>query len=434
MTRSSIFAASFILFLLSGCAQKTMTLEERLATLPAESIKEIEADSMFHKAYEIDFTQPVDHNNPDGPKFTQQVFLNYVGPDKPVVVVTEGYSARNGKTELADMLQCNQIIIEHRYFEDSRPDTIDWQYLTTWQAATDHHCIIEFFKPLFPGKWLTTGISKGGQTVMFHSYYYPDDVDVRVPYVGPLAFGPEDARMKPFLENVGTEECRKRIFDFQKLVLEKADILFPKMLKLAEEKAWTFGRVGGPEAAYEMTVLEYEFAFWQWGTLTCESIPLEGSDDEIFNHLARIGDFRYFADQGIEYFEPFFYQAMTELGYYGYDFDKFEGMLRYVRNTDMPEFLFSAPAGIEYIFNYETGRGVDNYLKSDAENFIFLYGEYDPWSAAAADPGSNDRCMVFIKEEGAHGTRIRNLATDQQEVVFSKLEEWLESPVVKKEK
>ncbi len=113
---------------------------------------------------------------------------------------------------------------------------MQWQYLTTWQAATDQHRIIELFKPVFPAKWLTTGVSKGGQTVMFHSYYYPDDVDARVPYVAPLNFGPEDARFKPFLENVGTPECRQRVFDFQKLALERFDSLFPRLLSLAEER------------------------------------------------------------------------------------------------------------------------------------------------------------------------------------------------------
>lgn len=430
MKLSLIAVAATCLILFAGCKQKTMTLEERLASLPADTIIKIDADSMFLEAYEIDLVQPIDHNNPEGPVFTQQVFLNYAGADRPVVVVTEGYSARNGKTELADMFQCNQIIIEHRYFGESKPDSADWQYLTTWQAATDDHRIIELFKPVFTGKWLTTGVSKGGQTVMYHRYYYPEDVDVSVPYVGPLNFGPEDPRMKPFLENAGTKECRDRIFDFQKLALKKFDTLFPMLKTLAEENGWTFSRVGGPEIAYEMTVLEYEFAFWQSGRVPCDSIPLDGSDGKIFNHLAGLADFRYFADQGLAYFEPFFYQAMTEIGYYGYDFAKFDGLLRYAHDTGKPEFIFSAPEGVEYVYDYEFARKVDEYIRNDATNFIFLYGENDPWSASAADPGTNDKCIRIIKQGGAHGTRIRNLSADQQEVVISKLEEWLGSPVV----
>lgn len=417
---------------LVGCGTQTMTLEERLATLPATRVEKTDADSMFSQAYEIHIIQPVDHNNPDGPKFTQQVFLNYVGPDKPVVVEVEGYSARNGKTELAAILQCNQIIIEHRYFEDSMPDSVDWRYLTTWQAAADQHRVIELFKPVFRGKWLSTGISKGGQTVMFHSYYYPDDVDVRVPYVGPLNFGPEDPRMYEFLANVSTPECRQRVFDFQKLALGKFDVLFPMLQLLATERGWTFERVGGAEKAFEMTVLEYEFAFFQWSNITCDNIPLEGSDEDIFRHLARVADFNYFTDQGLVYFEPFFYQAMTEIGYYGYDFDRFAGLLKYAADNGKPEFQFSAPRGPEYKYDYEFAKQVDTYIRNEAEHFIFIYGGNDPWSATAADPGNNVSCIKVVKPGGAHNTRIRNLPPDQKELVLSALEKWMESPVLRK--
>lgn len=415
----------FLFLLFAGCGTGRMTLEERLATLDAAGIKEIKADSVFKSAYELMITQPVDHNAPEGPKFHQQVFLSYVGPEAPVVVITEGYSARRNYTsELASLLKCNQIIIEHRYFDESTPDSIDWKYLTTWQAATDQHRIIEMFKPLFSGKWITAGISKGGQTVMFHSYYYPDDVDVRVPYVGPLNFGPEDSRMKEFLENVGTTECREKVFSFQQLALKKSDILYPMLEKLSQEKHWTFERVGGMKKAYEMTVLEYEFAFWQWGA-SCDEIPLNGSDDEIFSYLAKTGDFSYFEDHSIKYYEPFFYQAMTEIGYYGYQFDRFKGLLHYAADDGKPEFIFSAPQNVELEYNYEFAKQVDDYLKTKARHFIFIYGENDPWSASAAVIDGNKECIKVVREGGAHSTRIKTLSDEQKSLVLNKLEEWL---------
>lgn len=428
MFKANLFVLIVAAILTTGCSDKTMTLEECLASLPADTLFRINADSSFSEAWEIRLRQPVDHRNPDGPQFTQQIFLYYAGADRPVVVETEGYGARGGRNELSSILHANLIRIEHRYFEESTPDSVDWKYLTTWQAATDHHRIIELFKPVFSGRWSTTGISKGGQTVMFHRYYYPDDVDVSVPYVAPLNFGPEDPRMEPFLENVGTAECRDRIFRFQKLALEKFDLLYPMFLEMADRRGWTFTRVGGPESAYEMTVLEYEFAFWQWGSVPCDSIPLEGTDEKIFRHLAAVGDPRYFADQGLAYFEPFFYQAMTEIGYYGYDFDKFGDLIRHARNGEKPEFLFSAPSGPEYVYDYEFGKKVSEFIKHDAENFIFLYGENDPWSATAADPGNNKKCIKIVNKGGAHGTRISILPEEQKELVMKKLQEWMDVP------
>ena len=426
-----IYISVVAAMLAAGCADKGMTIEERLATIQADTLFRIEADTMFSEAWEIRLWQPVDHRNPDGPRFSQQVFLYFAGKDRPVIVETEGYGAREGRNELASLMKANLIRIEHRYFEESRPDSAEWEYLTTWQAATDHHRIIELFKPVFSGKWATTGISKGGQTVMFHRYYYPEDVNVSVPYVAPLNFGPEDERMVPFFESVGTAECRDRVFRFQKLALEKFDQLFPIFLKYAGERGWTFNRVGGPETAYEMTVLEYEFAFWQWGSVPCDSIPLDGDDEKLFRHLADVGDPRYFADQGLEYFEPFFYQAMTEIGYYGYNFDRFAGLLKHARNSEQPEFQFSAPQGPDYVYDYGFGRKVAEYIREDAENFIFLYGEFDPWSATAADPGDNDKCLKVVKEGGSHRIRIMNLSDDRREEVLDRLEEWLDYPATR---
>ena len=426
MFRLNLFVLMVAAILATGCSDKIMTLEERLASLPADTLFRIKADTSFSEAWEIRLRQPVDHRNPDGPRFTQQIFLYYAGADRPVVVETEGYGARGGRNELSSILHANLIRIEHRYFEESTPDSVDWKYLTTWQAATDHHRIIELFKPVFSGKWATTGISKGGQTVMFHRYYYPDDVDVSVPYVAPLNFGPEDPRMEPFLENVGTAECRDRIFRFQKLVLEKYDTLFPMFIDMADKRGWTFTRVGGPETAYEMTVLEYEFAFWQWGRISCDSIPLEGNNEQVFRHLTAVGDPRYFADQGLAYFEPFFYQAMTEIGYYGYDFDKFGDLMKHAHNAEKPEFQFSAPLGPEYVYDYEFGKKVSEFIKHDAENFIFLYGENDPWSASAADPGENKKCLKIVNKGGAHGTRIGILPDEQKDLIMTKLQEWMD--------
>jgi hypothetical protein len=425
--KNKILVVLILVALLSwSCADQTMTFEERLHSLPAMGMTKIERDTLAKETWEIMLIQPVDHNNPKGRTFVQQIFVSYVDPMAPVVVVTEGYNASYYRSELASLLNCNQIIIEHRYFEDSKPDSIDWNYLTGWQAATDHHKIIELFKPVFHGKWITTGISKGGETVMYHSYYYPKDVDVRVPYVGPLAFAPEDPRIYEFLDNVGTPECRERIYQFQRLVLERRETFYPMMVLLAEERGWTFNRVGGPEVAYEMAVLEYDFAYWQWGRTPCENIPLTGTDDEIFIHLARIGDFSYFSDQGIEPIEPFFYQALTEQGYYGYRFERFEGLLQYAKDSDKPDFLFSAPAGVDMVFNYDHNRKIHDYLVNKGDNFIYIYGADDTWTAAGVDlTGSPTNSVMVKKEGGDHTTRIRNLDDADRELVVSKLAEWL---------
>ena len=86
------------------------------------------------------------------------------------------------------------IFVEYRYFLESTPEPKDWQYLTAENSADDLHAITTAFKNIYSGKWIATGISKGGQTTLLYRTFYPDDVDISIPYVAPLCYGVEDGR------------------------------------------------------------------------------------------------------------------------------------------------------------------------------------------------------------------------------------------------
>jgi hypothetical protein len=409
---------------LFSCKEKpVISLADRLATLPGAKITKIECDSGYKECYEIMIPQPIDHHQPEGLTFLQRIYLSHADSTQPMVLVTEGYDAnRNYTTELARFFHGNQIIVEHRYFGKSVPDSMDWRYLDTWQAASDHHRIISLFKEVYPGKWIATGVSKGGQTTMYQRFYYPKDVDISVPYVAPLNFSIEDPRIYEFLKTTGTEECRARIRAFQDLLLDNRNLFYPTFLFEAKTRNLTFTRVG-PEAAYEYCVLEYPFAFWQYGRYPCEAIPMDLSDTtEVFNHFNRVSFPFWFSDQGIKSLEPFFYQAMTEIGYYGYDLKTFEGRLKYV--TD-PTFRFSAPRGVDLTYHPEVMKKVDHFIKTRAHHFIFLYGETDTWSATAAQFEERKDMLRIVKKGGSHNTRIGNLPPDQKELVMTTLTRWL---------
>ena len=129
------------------------------------------------EAYEIFLDQPLDHKDPFGSKFSQRIYLSHKDVSRPVVLVTEGYTAgHNFVKELHEILNANQIVVEHRYFGKSVPDSMDWHYLNIEQAARDHHRIVELFRKIYPGKWVNCGWSKGGQTAIFHRYFYPDSL------------------------------------------------------------------------------------------------------------------------------------------------------------------------------------------------------------------------------------------------------------------
>ena len=251
-------------------------LIDYLKTIPDFEVVDTLSSDNFSEVYEVFVTQPIDHNNPDGAKFKEQIFVSHVDKSKPVVIELDGYAVDNRPTELSKILKCNQIMVEHRYFGESVPTPFDWKYLTIEQAAKDHHRIIELFKQFYSGKWISTGISKGGSCVIFHKYFFPNDVDVAVPYVGPLNYSIDDQRVYEWIKSVSTPECREKVYNFQKLCFEKREELYPMFLKNAENKKLTYDIVGS-EKAYEYSILEFSFAYWQWGDGDCAQIPDENS-------------------------------------------------------------------------------------------------------------------------------------------------------------
>lgn len=401
-----------------------LRLDEFLDRIEALEVRVLQSESIYDSILEIMIEQPLDHHNPEGEKFTQRLYISHIDPSRPVVFVTEGYDAKYYyTTEIAAELKCNQIMVEHRYFGKSRPDDLNWQYLDTWQAASDHHRIVGMFKELYPGKWISTGISKGGQTVMYHSFYYPEDVDVRVPYVAPLNFSVEDERIYKFLENVSTPKERRKVNRFQVMALKNQESFIPAFREFSDEKGYSYNLAGGVEKAYEYCVLEYSFAFWQWGYVPAGRIPgRRAGSREVIEHINRVAGFDYFSDKFIVELRPFFYQALTEMGYYGYDLEEFD---RYLRHVDNPVFTFTIPDETEIPFNPEISRELEEYLSEEASNFIYIYGEYDTWSATAVSNTGSTNSRIFVKEGGSHRTRINNMPEEQRKDVYQVLNEFM---------
>src|SRR3954467_2324542 len=124
----------------------------QLNALPGVTATETPTDQDGFTYIVLHFTQPVDHDNPDGPKFQQEVSLLHRDKDAPMIVHTSGYwdYYRDSPVELTKLLGANQISIEHRFFAESRPDPADWSKLTIEQMAADEHEIITALKTIYP--------------------------------------------------------------------------------------------------------------------------------------------------------------------------------------------------------------------------------------------------------------------------------------------
>ena len=403
-------------------------LRQKLAALQGISgIEKLESE-VYPEKYLVRITQQVDPKNPAAGTFTQRVVIGHVGFDRPTVIVTEGYGgayALNPKyqEELTKLLNANLVFVEYRYFLESTPEPKNWDYLTAENSAYDLHHVNQTFRQLYQGKWISTGISKGGQTTCLYRAYFPDDVDFSVPYVAPLNRAVEDGRHEPFLRQVGTKAERDRILAFQKAVLKQKAAIVPMLENYCQEHKLTF-RIPMAEVL-DYSVLEYPFAIWQWGTPVDRVPEPTASAADLFKHLMEISEPSYFSNE--QPYVSFDVQACRELGYYGYDTAPFKGLLTiksakgYLNKLMLPTELID-----QVEFRPELYHKVYNFLKDNDPKMIFIYGEIDPWSATRVPTfrGKKNE-QIYIQPRGSHRARIGNMPEEMKKQIMDQIHAWL---------
>ena len=371
--------------------------------------------------------QQLDRDDSTQGTFLQRVFIAHAGFDKPNVVITEGYGGNYAKSEnyvneLSKLTLGNQIFIEHRYFGKSIPDPLNWKHLNVENAATDHHNIITMLKTIYQNKWISTGISKGGQACILHRSMFPCDVDISVPYVAPINDALEDSRHIKFLKKVGSSDSRKKIKEFQLTVLKRRDEIFPLFTNRIKQFHYNYRLP--LEEIYDYIVLEYAFAFWQWGT-PIENVPdKDAAPNVLMNHLLRISPIDYFSIEGIESIQAFFVQASNQIGYYDYDIKPFKKYLKIKSTHNYLTKLF-LPERVRYSYDYEAMKKVKKFINQKDEKMLFIYGEYDPWTASAVEFKGKQNMYKFVKPKGSHKARINNFDDKTRTHIENILQNWI---------
>ena len=423
---------SFILFIalstiIVGCRVRLepveiLTFQQKIEKLfPNAEITKMELTDHFTKAYQIVLDQPLDHKNLAAGTFKHYMYLSHVDESKPTVFITEGYNATPRTYELSKIFKGNQVQVEYRFYGKSRPDTIPWQYLKNDLAIEDYHKIITKLKRLYSGKWISTGISKGGETVLIHKSKYPWDVDVAVPYVAPLIDTQEDIRTENHINTIGTNECRAKIIEFQRAVLKNRDALLIEISKYANENEMSFTELS-TEEALEYAVLEFPFSFWQWGG-SCDEIPDKTSSSKLmFEYINKIVGISFYNDK--TYFDllPSYYQHITELGYYGFDTTHVKDLLQVVHN---PTNLRFAPRNMDLTYNPNYIKEVRDFVENKGKKILYIYGEYDTWGACAPTPKPHVDALKMVLKKGSHKTRIKDFSKQDQQLMYDKLQNWL---------
>ena len=419
----------FIILLLTNFlfGQSESDLQKRLKTLPdVVDVIPTAHNNTYKEAFVLMIRQPLDHTNPDGKSFTQKVILSHKDFTSPMVISTEGYAAySNYETEPAAILNANQIIVENRFFNESKPDSLEWKYLNSAQCAADLHHITTIFKKLYPGKWISTGISKGGQTCLFYRYYYPEDVNATIAYVAPINLAQENPEINKFISSeVGTKGCREKITRFQINALQNRVKILPFLKEFAKENNYQFSI--GLNAAFEYAVLEYPYSFWQNGPSNCSKTPKDSlTAKEIFDELKVVPGFSLFTDQSGEYLAPLFFQSFTELGYYNFNYND-PRVLKLITSKPFPSYKAFLPKGVKVVYHPEILRKINLWLQNKGTNIIYINGGNDPWSdGAGMKLTGKTNSFVAMKKGGTHATRIKDFDKAEKNMIYNALENWL---------
>jgi len=384
--------------------------------------------SAYKEFYILMLPQAVDHNNPGGASFKQRVFVGHEGFDKPTVMETEGYGAdwvsTNTMSEPTKILKANQLYVEHRYFGPSTPNPVDWKYLTAEQDAGDYHYIRTLFGQIYKGKWIATGVSKGGQTATEYKVFYPQDVDVTIPYVAPINYRRLDPRIDRHFNKVGTKEQRKQIKEIQIYLLKNKSAVLPVWTKIADKAGMKFTTID-TESAYDYSVLEFPFSFWQY-TADATKLPnlKTATPDNMALYLIQIVS-PFWYTEAAKVYEPSGYQFYTQLGYYEYDEKPFR---KYLKNKDYPNSVF-VPQNVPVVWDPSYQEKLKKFMGSNPQHMIYIYGEADPWGATAAEIKPGTGSLKLVQVGGTHGAQIASLNPEQRKLVIETLEKWLEMDI-----
>ncbi|AGZ41896.1 S28 family serine protease [Actinoplanes friuliensis] len=415
----------------AGPAQAAVEEEDildQLRKVPGLTVVEEQTAPAPYRFFVLTITQAADHRDPSAGTFEQRMTLLHRGTDRPTVLHTTGYGVPGYvfRAEPTRLIDGNQLSVEQRFFTPSRPAPADWSDLTIWQAATDHHRIVEALAPLYPAKWISTGASKGGMTSIYHRRFYPSDVDGTVAYVAPQdVVNREDSAYDKFFTTVGTDAaCRAALDNVQIEALKRRSALVARYEAWATANNRTFTIVESADRAFEFLVNGAPWAFWQYsGQSQCGSVPATtASDEAILGWLDAVFGLDANTDQGISGYVPYYFQAAAQLGYPVIKLKHLAKLQRYPGEDRAESYV---PSDLHPRFHPLAMTDIDLWVRLAGRELLFVYGQNDPWGAEPfhLGPGTRDS-LSYVAAGANHGANISLLTPEEAATATAALQRW----------
>ena len=223
---------------------------------------------------------------------------------------------------------------------------------------------------------------------------------------------------------MGTVDCRDNILAYQKDMLEHAEEMKSLLKWYIKGSGEEFSYLTIGEA-YEYAILEYPFSFWQYGR-DCGEIPKKSdSTEKKLDYFLEIVGLEFYSDKSMDAYGSHYYQSGTEMGYYGFETEEFEGLLKDLKDIENLSAVFM-PNKMPINFKGELTNRVSKWTET-APNMIYINGALDTWSATAVPPTDKTNSLFFFMEDKHHSTaRIRNMSDADKNRLIKTLNDWLD--------
>ncbi|GAA3809670.1 S28 family serine protease [Nocardioides panacisoli] len=413
-------------------------LLRRIRALPiVERVREVPRDAEHgSRFFRIWVSLPVDPADPDGQHFSLRATLVHVGLDRPTVLYASGYNVywdAGFRGEVAQLVDGNQLSVEYRFFQPSRPRHPDWPtQLTISKAAADQHRIVRAFQRIYRKPWLSTGASKGGMTMTYLRRFHPGDVAGTVAYVAPDdADNDEDSAYGDFLASVGGDkyaDCRAALVDVQRRILTDRDWFDARLDRYVAAHDLSLDLAGDADHAVEEAAIETYWAFWQYqdAPSACDRVPgADASHRRLWDWVDEVEGWWALTDQGVRPYVPYYFQAASQLGWPQPYEEPVADLVRYP-GFDAPESYL--PRQLRPVrFHPAAMADIDDWVRHHGRRMLFVYGALDPWGAERFDcgpAGADRQCSVLEQPGGNHGADVLGLPRAERRVAVRQIRAW----------
>ena len=380
--------------------------------------KKAEGKLNYQSQYSMFISQPVNHAQPDGDEFRQKVCILFRGYDRPTIMVTEGYmwSYFGDAEDIGINLDANMVHVEHRNFGESyNQDNGKWEYETSAQVSADLHAVYQALKPIFKGKWMSTGTSKNGETSMDYAYYYPNDMDLAAAFCSPFVVGILDNAFSKYLFNeVGNEALREMLKKNIRWALTDGENgLYQSVCKKYKEK-----NLSEPSyTEYVFNIFDTFFNLFQYTLPSKHQEKLENMTKDEATYVTEI--FNTIENNRIPDLYTYWVDCAKEQGFPNPGYDYFADLLEGTSFKAEEVLAFELKEEDRWLLKqYDNSHRTDmreNFFVNSTMPLLFFYSHDDPWSGGQPDK-LGPSAKKIINPIGVHSPKINDPAYCPAEV------------------